>query len=121
MDNLDNAATSQTEVSQLREQYESLRHLVTSMLVLVVVLSGTFSIFMWRQWKTNREDLNNFRPGATQLIADYNKVTAPIIADFVKKLKDYYKGHPDFDWVAKKYSLSQTPTGAPASPAPQKK
>jgi hypothetical protein len=117
MDNLNNPAPAQTEVSQLREQCEALQRLVTSMLVLVAVLGCTFTIFMWRQWKITRDDLNSIRPGATQLIADYNKSTAPVIADFVKKLKDYDKAHPDFDWVAKKYSLSQTP----AAPAPQTK
>lgn len=110
-------------MQELRQAYESLRHLVISVLVLLIVVSGTLNLFLLRQAKYARSDLAAIKPQVTQLVADYNKNKAPLINDFAKKLVEFGDKHPDFMPILLKYGITkQTTTGAPpasaTSPAP---
>lgn len=123
MDNLESnpsstPAPSPTPADPLQEQLESLRHMVTSMLVLVIVLSGTINIYLWRQVKYARADLNAFRPQAAQFLGDYERVSQPALRDFTSKLIDFGKsGKADetFNSLLRKYGVIGT--NAPAVPA----
>jgi hypothetical protein len=128
MDNLENKAPIQPIATDLQAQYEALRHLVVSLLILVVVMSGTLNIYLLRQWRTTKRDLTAIRPQATQMIAEYQKVSGPMMTDFIKKISEYGRSHPDFAPVLAKYGIKPTAaTGAaPAAPislpaAPPKK
>lgn len=102
--------------SQLQEQLDSLHHLVVSVLILLVVVSGTLTIFLLRQWQTARKDLSAYSPGANSLIAEYNRERGPRMDGFINKLTDYGRQHPDFIPILNKYGLN--PTGAPAMTVP---
>jgi hypothetical protein len=119
MDNLDNKPSLQPDLTDLQAQYEALRHLVVSILVLLVVISGTLNIYLLRQWRTTSKDLAGIRPQATQLIAEFQKVDGPRMQDFVKKITEYGRTHPDFGPVLAKYGINPaTPTNpSPATPA----
>src|SRR5262245_33044794 len=106
----------ETEVSQLAGQVESLQHLVTSLLVLLVIVSGTLSIFLLRQWQMALRDLATIQPSALQIIADYNKDRGPRMDAFIDKLRDYGRTHPDFVPVLVRYGL--VTNVAPAAGAP---
>ena len=127
MDNLDNAKPSQTGADDLQAQFDALRHLVVSILILVIVMSGTLNIYLLRQWRSVSKDLAGVRPQAAQMIADYQKVTGPLMTDFVKKLTEYGRTHPDFAPVLAKYNIKPAgatgaaPTAATPPPAPPKK
>ena len=122
MENLDLKNSPDLEAGNLREQLDSLHHLVLSILVLVVVLSGTLSIFLLRQWKMASKDLANFRPAAMQIIADYTKERAPRMDSFIDKIKEYGRTHPDFNPILLKYNLiSNTSVPGAPSPVPAKK
>ena len=113
MNNLDNKAPIQPNATDLQAQYDSLRHLVVSILILVIVISGTLNIYLLRQWRSASKDLAGIRPQAAQMIADYQRVSAPLMTDFVKKITDYGRTHPDFAPILAKYGLKPTgPTGA---------
>ena len=103
-----------------RRSIDALRHLVVSILILVVVISGTLNIYLLRQWRSTSKDLAGIRPQATQMIAEYQKVSGPLMNDFVKKITEYGRTHPDFAPVLAKYGLKPAaPTNAPpAAPAP---
>ncbi len=125
MDNLDTKTSVQPDTSDLQAQYDTLRHLVVSILILVVVISGTLNIYLLRQWRSTSKDLAAIRPQATQLIAEYQKVSGPLMQDFVKKLTEYGRTNPEFAPVLAKYGLKpSTPTNpapkAPAATAPKK-
>jgi hypothetical protein len=92
-----------------------------SILILVIVISGTLNIYLLRQWKTVSRELKDIRPQATQLIADYQKTSAPAMSDFLKKVTEYGRTHPDFAPVLAKYGLKPAGvTGAvPATTTPQ--
>ena len=113
MDNLENQTPAQPDLGQLREQYESLRGLVISALVLLIVLSASFDLFLLRQVKFARAELTAIRPGATQIIADYQSGSARKMDEFVKKMTEYSQTHPDFAPVMAKYGIKVTgSTGA---------
>lgn len=121
MDNLENSMTPQNpeqEPSDMQEQYENLRHLVVSILILVLMLSATFNAFLLRQLQFTRTDLPRVQQQLAQINSEYSKVSGPGLTDFIKKLVDYGKTHPDFQPILAKYRLNEAltkpPTNAPA-------
>ena len=106
MDNLDNKASVQPDLNGLQAQYDALRHLVVSILILVVVISGTLNIYLLRQWRSTSKDLAGIRPQATQMIAEFQKVSGPRMNDFIKKLTEYGVTDRDFAPVLAKYGLN---------------
>ena len=121
MDNLDLKTPVQPDASDLRAQFDQLRHLVASVLVLVIIISGTFNIYLLRQWKSTSRDLATIRPQAAQLAAEYQRVSSPMINDFLKKLVEYERSHPDFAPVLARYGIrpaiaSNAPPATPISP-----
>jgi hypothetical protein len=112
--------------NQWQTQFEDLRHLVISMLVLLVVVSGTFSVFMLRHWTQTRRDLAAYRVDASIFVDAYNKQGGPQMDAFIDKLKDYGKTHPDFVPILSRYGIAPGGSSAPppatrTSTAPPKK
>lgn len=122
MDEMQNkpVSTSGLDTPDLREQVESLRHLVGSILILLVVVSGTLSIFLLREMKNISTQLEAYRPGASNMIAIYQKQQGPAMDDFINKLRQYGQTHKDFDLILTKWNLKGgVPTGAPPASVPQ--
>ena len=101
-----------SELGELKEQCAALRSQTTALLLALVVLSGTFSAFLFVQARRARGDLVAFRPQANQ-IAEASKREEPAIRDFFAKLNEFGRTHPDFLPVLNKYKI-QTPA-APAT------
>ena len=127
MDNLDIKTPAQSGANDLQEQCDNLRHLVVSLLILVIVISGTLNIYLLRQWRTVNKDLAGIRPQAAQMINEYQRMSAPLMTDFVEKIKRYGQTHPSFAPVLAKYNLkpagptSAAPTPPTSPPAAPKK
>jgi hypothetical protein len=124
MENVENQPAAPSELSELRDQCDSLRQLVSSLMVLLVVVSGTFNLYLWRQVRFVRADLAGVRPQISQMLAEYNRVNAPVINDFVRKLADFGRVHSDFAPILAKYGLKPTnavPAGLPLPPGTSKK
>ncbi len=117
MDTLDGKTSVQPDSTDLQAQYDALRHLVVSILILVVVIIGTLNIYLLRQWRSTSKDLAAIRPQAAQIISDYQK-SGPLIQDFIKKITEYGRTHPDFTPVLAKYGLKPTTPTNPPPPAP---
>jgi len=110
MDNLDNKTPVQPAANDVQVQFDELRHLIVSVLVLVIVISGTLNIYLLRQWRSTSKDLAAVRPQAAQMIAEYQKVSGPLMNEFIKKITEYGRSHPDFTPVLAKYNIR--PAGA---------
>ncbi|HTL55326.1 MAG TPA: hypothetical protein VL361_06580 [Candidatus Limnocylindrales bacterium] len=123
MDTVEKHSLDQSELRELRAECQSLRQVVSALLVFMLLISAAFDIFVWRQVRVIRTEVRNRGPKIAEFVAEYNKVSAPAITDFVNKLKDYERTHPDLTPILKKYSLGNSaPTGAlPASVVPGKK
>ncbi|MCX6890945.1 MAG: hypothetical protein NTX51_05405 [Verrucomicrobia bacterium] len=119
MDNFDTKTPAQPATNGLQAQVEGLRHLIVSILILVVVVSGTFTVYLLRQWRAVGKELTAYRPQAAQMIADYQKVSVPVMTDFLKKVTDYGRTHPDFVPILTRYNIKPGSAvgGVPAAPA----
>jgi hypothetical protein len=105
MDNIPNPTGSQPELKELRDNCAYLQQLVSSLLLIIIVISGTLSVFLLRQWRFVRSELTAAEPAAMQLLTEYTNNRAGV-EDFVKKLAEYGRGHPDFAPITDKYRLN---------------
>jgi hypothetical protein len=124
MDTLENKTSTPANANDLQAQYDALRHTVVSILILVVVMSGTLNIYLLRQWRSTSKDLEGIRPQAAQMITEYQK-SSPLMENFVKKITEYGRTHPDFAPIMAKYGLktatsTNLPTAAAVPAAPKK-
>jgi hypothetical protein len=108
--------------SPIEEQYNSLRQLVTSMLILMIVVSGTLNIYLLRQWRSTSKDLNNYRPFAANVITSYQKGDGAAVEAFVRNVAEYGRTHPDFAPILAKYNIRpgtfNPPVSGPATSSP---
>jgi len=115
MDNPELKTSPSGEINQWQAQFEDLRHLVVSILVLVVIMSGTFSVFLLRHWSQTRRDLAAYRTDASVFVEAYNKQGGPQMDAFIEKLKDYGRTHPDFAQILTRYGITQAALASPPS------
>ena len=118
MDNPEFKNPPPPDASPLQAQLEDLRHLVVSVLVLLVVVSGTLSVFLLRHWTQTRRDLAAYRIDASPFIEAYNKQAGPQMDAFIEKLKEYARTHPEFSQILARYGIATT--AAPGAPAATK-
>lgn len=107
----ENAAASETgaEIAALKNQ-------IFTLLVALIVVSGTLTVYLYRQVSLANKDITQSRQ-VGEIVA---KKDAAVTA-FVNELAAYGQKHPDFAAsVLKKYGIP--PTGIPATPpvAPNK-
>ena len=110
---------SQADPAQLQAEINSLRHLIVSVLVLLIVISGTLNVYLLRQWRSSEMELRNVRG----FVDSYNKDYFPQITNYVGKLTDYGRAHTNFVPILKRHGLDTAQPGpppAPATPAPSK-
>jgi hypothetical protein len=106
---------SDSEVAALRNQ-------IYVLLVALIVVSGTLTVFLYRQTSLTRKDMEAVRPQAEQLVATFRQ-EQPVIAGFVNELVAYGQKHPEFVPVLAKYGIAPVkgiPAGAPAGATPAK-
>src|SRR5437016_5538937 len=83
----------------LQAQYNRLQQLVSSLLLVMIVISGTLSIFLWRQYRFVKAELNALAPQAAQLSIEQTNYTA-VALDLGRKLAEYGRIHQDFAPIA---------------------
>jgi len=98
---------SDSEIAALRNQ-------VYILLVALIVVSGTLTVFLYRQNSMTGKDINTVRPQAEQVIGALNQ-NRQAIGNFVGELVTYGQKHPEFAPVLAKYGISvkNLPPGAP--------
>jgi len=119
MDEPQTQPAASSQVADLKEQCESLSRLVNSLLVLVFIVSLTLTIFLQRQYRFTSSQIELIGPQATQIVSEFSRNFAGM-QEFVKKLNEYAKTHPDFAPIATKYHLNEVllkPGAAPAAAA----
>jgi hypothetical protein len=112
-----------TTTSSAAEQISSLQRQVFSLLIALIVVSGTITAYLYQQQRLANKDYIAIAPQAQQLVAAYN-LNQKLMIDFVNALVGYGQTHPDFRPVLAKYGIAPVagvPAGAPASAVPTKK
>lgn len=99
------------DASELEEQVASLQRLVGTVLVLLLIISGTFSIYLFWQVRTENRELEAGRQQLQQVMkgeAQQNEV--------VKRMQDFGRKYPDFAQILGKYGLSPDAAGPGSAP-----
>lgn len=116
MDSTENNFSTETAPENLEAEVSSLRQQVWTLLVFLLVVSGTLSIFLMRQYTYARNDLGALKAQSAPFMLEFQK-QEPGMNEFVEKLGEYSRTHPDFVPILNKYGV--TITTAPGS-APKK-
>lgn len=119
MSEVENTPSVENGTLDLQAEVASLRQQVWTLLVLLFVISGTFTFYLFRQTAVNRKDLQAYKPWATQFIQQFQK-EGPGMDQLIQKLGEYSRTHPDFVPILNKYKIPVTAGPAPASTAPKK-
>jgi hypothetical protein len=99
--------------NELTDQVVALRHQVFTLLLALVVVSGTLTVFLFRQASVAGKDVAAIRPQAMQVISGFKREQQGM-ETFVKQLTAYGNSHPDFQPILKKYGIvPQAPAAAP--------
>jgi hypothetical protein len=94
----------------------ALKNQVFVLLVFLIVVSGTLTVYLYRQVSTAGKDLVQL-----QKTSDQMQTNAVVIDTFVKRLVSYGERHADFAPVLRKNGIILTPGGpAGAQGVPKK-
>ena len=108
--------------TELMDQMVALRHQIFTLLLALVVVSGTLTVVLYRQARLTGKDIEVIKPQATQIIEAFKRDRQGM-ENFVKQLASYGNTHPDFQPILRKYGVAppSQPAAAPAAPAAPKK
>ena len=116
---MNESETNRPVQTELMDQIVALRHQVFTLLLALVVVSGTLTVVLYRQAKLTGKDIDTIKPQATQIIQAFSR-ERPVMENFVKQLAIYGSTHPDFQPIVIKYGLVPQPQHAAAPAAPKK-
>ena len=107
-------------------QYQTLHTLLLATLTALIVMALGVSLFIGKQTRIVRNQLEEQRPLVGRMAADYQKNSDPLIRNFVRQLQGFTAVHRDFQPILEKYrnglfhyfaaNVSGQP--APVAPAP---
>ena len=95
-----------------RAAHESLMQFIISVLILVIVVSGTLNILLLRLWKNSKDDLAVLRPDHDNFMRGFQQNEGVVLS----KLQEFGANHPDYVPVLAKYGLKPAP-GVSAPPS----
>lgn len=111
------AQAVQPDDNDLRAQFLSLRKQVSTTLLLLIVVSGTFNIFLWREYRYAHAELTALRAQAGPGLMEYQKVLEPHMNEIVRRIAEYGRTNADFAPIMAKYRLTNSAPALPAAPA----
>ena len=113
-----------SEVAELKRQCSALNRQVVTLLLAIFVVSGTLTVFLGVQARRLGKNLDAIRPQARQVM-DASLREGPVINNFMARLADYGRTHPDFAPIVAKYRLGTNAAamkpGTNTAPATSKK
>jgi hypothetical protein len=117
MNEIENNPAQPTAKNDLLDQIIALRQQAFTTLLALVVVSGTLTVYLYRQANVAGKELKLIKPQAAQIIEVFKR-DQPAMEAFVKQLTAYGVNHPDFQPILKKYGIvpQAQPTPAPVVP-----
>lgn len=101
----------------LNTQVSALQRQVFALLLALIVVSGTLTVYLYRQASISGKDIDAIKPQAEKIIGAYNQ-NQELMVNFVNQLVAYGQTHPDFRPVLAKYGIAPVP-GVPAGTPPR--
>jgi|WetSurMetagenome_2_1015567.scaffolds.fasta_scaffold945763_1 hypothetical protein len=106
------SADADSQIAALRQEVQGLRLLFSVLLILLLIISGSVNIYLRRQVRMIRTQVSELG----QFVGDYNKNNAPLMNDFVGRLREYSKTHQDFTPILSRYVQPTDTNIAPVIP-----
>lgn len=100
---------------ELSEQVAALQRQVFTLLLALIVVSGTLTVYLYRQASLTGKDIQTLR---TQVIEPF-KQRQPAMENFLNQLAAYGQTHPDFRPILQKYGINSTSAVPAAATAPK--
>ena len=95
--------------AELSDQIAALRCQVFTLLLALVVISGTLAAYLSYQSRVLGKDIANVKPQAMQIIRAFNQ-SQPRLENFVNQLIAYGQTHPEFQQqILEKYNIKVAP------------
>lgn len=88
-------------------QVALLRRQITTLLLVLIVISGTFTVFMWYQSHITGKAIGALQPQAVQITKVFEQ-NRPTMDKLVRQLIVYGQSHQDFQPVLRKYGIPLT-------------
>ena len=103
---------SNSEIAALRTQ-------VFTLLVALIIVSGTVTVYLYRQASILRKDIDTIKPQAQQVITAFEQ-NKTLMVNFINQLALYGQAHPDFrqQVLVKDGVVAATPPATNAAPKP---
>ena len=115
MNDLENQSPARNDLAELHAQYDALRQLVNTILILLVIVSGTLTIFLLREYKAVHKEVVAVRPQYTEAVARFEQMK-PKMEDFERRITEFARTHPEFAAIIAKYAPRRPAAAAPAAP-----
>jgi hypothetical protein len=116
---MNESETNSPAQTELMDQIVALRHQIFTLLLALVVVSGTLTVYLYRQSSTAGKDITSIKPQATRIISEFSQNRVGM-ENFVKQLTAYGNLHPDFQPILRKYGIVAQPAAVPAAPKAKK-
>ena len=119
--------SSPATTEELQAQCDQLRHFFVLALASIVVVCLAVSVFMGKQWRTVKAQVEEQRKTVQNMWTEYGRTTQPRVRNFVQSLQGYAAQNRDFQPILEKYrrplgeyfvatSAAAPPQAAPTSP-----
>jgi hypothetical protein len=92
---------------ELSEQIAALQRQVSTLLLALIVVSGTLTVYLYRQANLTGKDIQAIK---TQAIEPF-KQRQPAMDNFLNQLMAYGQTHADFRPILQKYGINPQPPG----------
>ena len=104
-----------SENNNSNPEIRALKNQLFTLLVALIVVSGTLTVYLFRQASLTGHDLTQSKQ--LEKLVTQNEVS---IKNFVDQLVAYAQKHPDFQPVLTKYGINPNATPTAPAPAPNK-
>lgn len=105
-------------LEELARAHRSLRAAFNVTLVMLLILTGSLSVFFMREISIARKQITEL----TRVVVEYEKSGAPVVADLRAKMQAFARSHPEFAPIYARYFGTNAPQGtqevSSAQPAP---
>ena len=127
MNDLENKNTSTVDADSWQQHCATLQKQISTLLIALVVLSGTLTFYLFRQYRFTKAGLEAAKLNIVPAMQAFSKNDKPLMDGFIVKLVEFGRTHPDFLKVVAAHGI-QLPsppaaqpvvTPPPAPPAPK--
>ena len=92
---------------ELTDQIAALRRQITTLLLALIVVSGTLTVYLLYQSHIAGKEIDAIRPQAMQMLRVFNQ-TSLVVEKLLPQMVVYGQAHPDFQPILKKYGIPLT-------------